>query len=61
MPALTPQLALRLLAMGLLTVLVQVSAVSQITIFGTNADLTPLVVMAVYLTVARRLGAFEAL
>ena len=39
MPALTPQLALRLLVLGLMVVLVQVRAVSQITILGTNADL----------------------
>jgi rod shape-determining protein MreD len=57
MPALTPQLALRLLVLGLLTVLVQVSAVSQITIFGTNADLTPLAVMSVGLLCGSVFGA----
>jgi rod shape-determining protein MreD len=42
-----PQLVLRLTIVGILTVLLQVSAVTQIEIFGTNADLTPLVVAAV--------------
>ncbi|MCW3010288.1 MAG: rod shape-determining protein MreD [Solirubrobacterales bacterium] len=37
-------LALRLTALGLLAVLLQVSAVSQLTVFGTNADVVPLVV-----------------
>ena len=40
------KLALRLAALALLTVVVQESAVSQISIFGISADLTPLVVMA---------------
>ena len=57
MPALTPQLALRLLVLGLGVVLVQVSAVSQITILGTNADLTPLVVAFVGLLCGSVLGA----
>ena len=38
------RLAWRLAALGLGTVIVQVAAVSQLKIFGTNADLTPLVV-----------------
>jgi rod shape-determining protein MreD len=42
-----PQLILRLTILGVLTVLLQVTAVTQITVFGTNADLTPLVVAAV--------------
>jgi rod shape-determining protein MreD len=41
------RLPLRLIALALLTVMIQEAAVSQITIFGTSADLTPLVVMAV--------------
>jgi rod shape-determining protein MreD len=57
MPALTPHLGLRLLGLGLLTVLLQVSAVSQVTIAGTNADLTPLVVMSVGLLCGSVLGA----
>jgi rod shape-determining protein MreD len=57
MPALTPQLGGRLLALGLLVVLIQVSAVSQITVMGVNADLTPLAVMAVGLLCGSVLGA----
>lgn len=34
----------RLAALGVLAVLLQVSAVSQLTVFGTNADVVPLVV-----------------
>lgn len=41
------RLPLRLTALALVTVIVQEAAVSQISIFGTSADLTPLVVMAV--------------
>ena len=43
----TPQLLLRLTAMGLATVVLQVAAVSQIQLFGVNADLLPLIVGAV--------------
>jgi rod shape-determining protein MreD len=42
----TPQLVARLVAMGLATVLIQVAAVSQVELFGVNADLLPLVVAA---------------
>lgn len=41
------KLYLRLLAVAAVTVLVQTTAVSQITIFGVSADLSPLVVMSV--------------
>ena len=41
------RLPLRLIALAFLTVVIQEAAVSQISIFGTSADLTPLVVMAV--------------
>lgn len=41
------RLPLRLVTLAFLTVMVQEAAVSQISIFGTSADLTPLVVMAV--------------
>ena len=41
------RLPLRLIALALVTVVIQEAAVSQISIFGTSADLTPLVVMAV--------------
>jgi rod shape-determining protein MreD len=43
----TLRLPLRLIALAFLTVVIQEAAVSQISIFGTSADLTPLVVMAV--------------
>jgi rod shape-determining protein MreD len=41
------RLPLRLIALGVVAVVIQEAAVSQISIFGTSADLTPLVVMAV--------------
>src|SRR2546421_10641353 len=41
------RLPLRLVLLGFLTVVLQQSAVSQISIFGVSADLTPLVVMSV--------------
>jgi rod shape-determining protein MreD len=41
------RLPVRLVALALVTVMVQEAAVSQITIFGTSADITPLVVMSV--------------
>jgi rod shape-determining protein MreD len=41
------RLPLRLVILALLVVIIQEAAVSQITIFGTSADLTPLVVMSV--------------
>ncbi len=41
------ELTLRLVALGILCVVLQVAAVSQMPIFGTNADLLPLVVAAV--------------
>jgi rod shape-determining protein MreD len=47
MSAATPQLLLRAAVLGVAVVLVQVAAVSQVVLFGTNADLTPLVVAAV--------------
>jgi rod shape-determining protein MreD len=43
----TVQLIPRLAALGALAVIVQVAAVSQVQLFGTNADLSPLVVAAV--------------
>jgi rod shape-determining protein MreD len=45
--ALSPQLVLRLVALGLLTVVIQEAAVSQVSIFGISADVTPLMVMSV--------------
>jgi rod shape-determining protein MreD len=47
MAAVTPQLLIRAIVLGILVVVVQVAAVSQVVLFGTNADLTPLVVAAV--------------
>ena len=38
-------LTLRLLALALVAVVIQESALSQISIFGISADITPLVVM----------------
>jgi rod shape-determining protein MreD len=52
-----PQLILRLTILGVLTVLLQVTAVTQITVFGTNADLMPLVIAAVGLLAGSISGA----
>ena len=41
------QMTLRLAAVGLITVIVQIAAVSQVSVFGVSADLAPLVVMSV--------------
>ena len=46
MIGLTPQLLARLAALGLLGVVVQTAAVSQLPIAGAGADLSPLLVMA---------------
>jgi rod shape-determining protein MreD len=50
-------LTLRLVALALVTVVIQESAVSQISIFGISADLTPLVVMSVGLLAGSMPGA----
>lgn len=50
-------LALRLVALGLVCVLVQISAVSQIDLLGTSADLLPLVAAAVGLLCGSVAGA----
>jgi rod shape-determining protein MreD len=52
-----PQLVLRLTIVGVLTVLLQVTAITQITVFGTNADLMPLVIAAVGLLAGSIAGA----
>jgi rod shape-determining protein MreD len=44
---LSPQLVVRLAVLGMLGVVVQTAAVSQLPIAGANADLSPLMVMAV--------------
>jgi rod shape-determining protein MreD len=51
------RLPLRLLALALATVVIQEAAVSQISIFGTSADLTPLVVMSAGLLTGSIAGA----
>jgi rod shape-determining protein MreD len=51
------RLPVRLAILALLAVIIQEAAVSQITIFGTSADLTPLVVMAVGLLAGSLPGA----
>jgi rod shape-determining protein MreD len=51
------QLPLRLLALGFVAVIVQEAAVSQISIFGVSADLTPLIVMSVGLLTGSLAGA----
>jgi rod shape-determining protein MreD len=51
------RLPLRLLALGLVVVLVQQTAVSQISIFGVSADVTPLVVASVGLLAGSMAGA----
>ncbi len=51
------QLPLRLFALGFVTVVVQISAISQITVFGVSADVTPLVVASVGLLVGSLPGA----
>jgi rod shape-determining protein MreD len=51
------RLPLRLLALGLVAVLVQQTAISQISIFGVSADVTPLVVASVGLLAGSMAGA----
>ena len=53
----TPQLVARLVALGVSMVILQVAAVSQIELFGTNADLAPLVIASVGLMVGSLPGA----
>ena len=51
------QLVARLVGLGLVVVIVQIAAISQIEIFGANADLTPLVVASAGLLVGSLPGA----
>lgn len=51
------KLVFRLVALGVLAVLLQVSAITQIEIFGTNADIVPLVIAAVGLLAGSLSGA----
>jgi rod shape-determining protein MreD len=53
----SPALVLRLTVLALLTVVIQEAAVSQISIFGVSADLTPLMVMSVGLLAGSMTGA----
>ena len=53
----TPQLVARLVLLGVVMVILQIAAVSQIELFGTNADLSPLVIAAVGLMVGSLPGA----
>jgi rod shape-determining protein MreD len=53
----TPQLLVRLAGLGLLGVIVQTAFVSQLPIAGANADLSPLLVMAVGLLCGSVTGA----
>lgn len=53
----TPQLLGRLALLGVLVVIVQVAAVSQVELFGTTADLVPLVIAAVGLLCGSIAGA----
>ena len=50
-------LTVRLVALALVAVVVQESAISQISIFGVSADITPLVVMSVGLLAGSMPGA----
>jgi rod shape-determining protein MreD len=51
------QLPLRLAALGFLTVVVQIAAISQVTVFGVTVDLSPLVVASVGLLAGSLPGA----
>jgi rod shape-determining protein MreD len=51
------RLPIRLVLLTLVTVVVQQAAISQVSIFGVSADLTPLVVMSVGLLTGSMLGA----
>jgi rod shape-determining protein MreD len=51
------KLPLRLIVLGFFAVVVQESAISQVSIFGVSADLTPLVVMSVGLLCGSLTGA----
>jgi rod shape-determining protein MreD len=57
MADLTPQLVLRVAVLGVVVVILQVAAVSQIVVFGATADLMPLVVAAVGLMCGSITGA----
>jgi rod shape-determining protein MreD len=52
----SPSFVIRVLLVGFLAVVIQVAAVSQISIFGVSADLSPLVVMSVGLLAGSMIG-----
>jgi rod shape-determining protein MreD len=51
------KLVIRLVLLGVVTVVIQEAAISQITVFGVSADVTPLVVMSVGLLTGSLAGA----
>jgi rod shape-determining protein MreD len=55
--ALSPRLVLRLVLLALGTVVIQEAAISQVSIFGISADITPLMVMSVGLLAGSLTGA----
>ncbi len=57
MSALSAKLVARLVLLALVTVVIQETAVSQVSIFGISADLTPLMVMSVGLLAGSMTGA----
>ncbi len=57
MSGVSPRLVLRLVILALVTVVIQETMVSQISIFGVSADLTPLMVMSVGLLTGSLSGA----
>lgn len=57
MSGVSPRLVVRLVVLALVTVVIQETMVSQISIFGVSADLTPLMVMSVGLLTGSLPGA----
>jgi rod shape-determining protein MreD len=57
MSAPSAKLVARLLVLGLLTVVIQETAISQVSLFGVSADLTPLMVMSIGLLTGSMTGA----
>ena len=57
MSVLSPRLILRLALLALGTVVIQESAISQVSLFGISADITPLMVMSVGLLAGSLTGA----
>ncbi|HEV3230184.1 MAG TPA: rod shape-determining protein MreD, partial [Solirubrobacteraceae bacterium] len=51
------QLALRIAALAVVATIVEIAAVSQVSVFGVSADLSPLVVMSVGLLTGSMTGA----